>query len=660
MKENTTNKHFITKNGRLNSRVFVADFETTVFTGQTFTEVWAAAAVELFTENPIVWNDISGLWNHLVSLQDNIICYFHNLKFDGEFLLHYLFEHEHFKQALYEDEEGNQHFTKKFDLENKQLIYMISQMGQWYSITAKIGGKIIEFRDSLKLLPFSVEQIGKSFKTKHKKSKINYSGYRHSFGTITPKEEKYIKNDVLVPKEALELMYQDGHKKLTIGSCCWEEWKKGFDKRDFENWFPNLADSEAPEYCNEKSADAYVRHAYKGAWCYVAPDKAGKTIYNGCTFDVNSLYPSVMHSSSGNYYPIGKPNFWQGNYIPDKATIPERYYFIRVRTRFYLKPGKLPCIQIKNTFRYQGNEWLTTSDIKDENGQYHSHYTDRDGNIQPATIILTWTQTDYELIKEHYDLVDFEILDGCYFYAMKGLFDTYINKYSKIKMESKGAVRTEAKLFLNNLYGKLATNIDSSFKIAVLKDDGSMGYTVQREAAKQPGYIPCGAAVTSYARAFTIRAAQQNYYPDEPGFCYADTDSIHCDLPPEKVKGIVIHEANFSCWKNEAQWDEAHFVRQKTYMEHVIGENLQPIERKYWLVKCAGMPENCKQLFIRSMNGIKPSKKERQLLGNDKVAFLRKQRTAEDFTYGLVVPGKLLPVHYPGGIVLEETYFSMR
>ena len=56
--------------------------------------------------------------------------------------------------------------------------------------------------------------------------------------------------------------------------------------------------------------------------------------------------------------------------------------------------------------------------------------------------------TDWILFNEHYDLFDLEILDGCYFNTMIGIFDDYINKYMEIKMNSKGAMRTLAKLFL--------------------------------------------------------------------------------------------------------------------------------------------------------------------------------------------------------------------
>lgn len=45
--------------GNMKSRVYVADFETTVYAGQVSTEVWAAASVELFTEDVIIHHSIA-------------------------------------------------------------------------------------------------------------------------------------------------------------------------------------------------------------------------------------------------------------------------------------------------------------------------------------------------------------------------------------------------------------------------------------------------------------------------------------------------------------------------------------------------------------------------------------------------------------------------
>ena len=222
----------------------------------------------------------------------------------------------------------------------------------------------------------------------------------------------------------------------------------------------------------------------------------------------------------------------------------------------------------------------------------------------PNIIELTLTMTDYYLLIDHYELVDFEILDGCYFYSQVGIFDEYIDKYKNKKIGSKGAKRELAKLFLNNLYGKLASSTDSSFKIAYVKEDKSIGFIPVTEHEKEAGYIACGSAITSYARNFTIRAAQKNYYgKDKRGFIYADTDSIHCDLEPEEITGIKVHDKNFCCWKLESCWDKAIFTRQKTYIEHVVKEDLEPIEEPYHNIKCAGMPDKCKNLFALSMTG---------------------------------------------------------
>ena len=35
-------------------------------------------------------------------------------------------------------------------------------------------------------------------------------------------------------------------------------------------------------------------------------------------------------------------------------------------------------------------------------------------------------------------------------------------------------------------------------------------------------------------------------------------------------------------------------------------------------------------------------------------------RSYDDFTPGLKVPGKLRPVRIPGGVVLQDTFFTMR
>ena len=659
-----------------NTRTFMCDFETTVYDNQESTEVWASALVELYTENVIILHSIEETYEYFKSLDCNITMYYHNLKFDGAFWLSYLLVDLGFKQSLVHNSDKELDVSWKYekDMENHEVKFVVSDRGQWYQITFKENDHYFIIKDSLKLLPFSVKKIGKDFGTKHKKLDMEYKGYRYAGCDITEEEKKYIANDVLVVKEALENMFNDGHNRLTIGACCLSEFKEMHKYGDlnymkYEDVYPDLESIPLSEEYGSTNVDAYIRKSYKGGLCYLVKGKENKIKRNGLTADVNSLYPSMMHSESGNKYPIGKPKFWSGNYIPDLALKEHTYYFVRIKTRFYLKDGYLPFIQIKGNPLYIGTEALESSDVYDvKTGEYYTHYMNPfTHKMSDTRVELTLTQTDYELLKEHYELVDFEILDGCFFYTACGLFDEYINKYKEMKLNSTGAKRAEAKLFLNNLYGKMASSSDSSFKIAYIKDDGVLAFIPITERKKKTGYIAIGSAITSYARNFTIRAAQENFHGvNKRGFIYADTDSIHCDLKPEELKGVKIHDKNFCCWKLESTWDVGYFTRQKTYIEHVIEEDLKPIEKPYYNIKCAGMSQKCKDLFDLSMSNtlkkedkIKYNKEEQDFLFNKETGEPIK-RTITDFKNGLKIPGKLLPKRIKGGIILKDTYYEMR
>ena len=639
-------------------RYYMADFETTV-TGdreQSETEVWAAALVQIKTpdddyidEEVYLDNSIDNFMARLnfstTEFKGNIICYFHNLKFDGSFIVDWLLKHDY--SLAVNDWDGKWRADKY--ISKKSFKCTISDMGQWYTITVKFrsGGRV-EFRDSLKLLPFSVAGIGKGFQTTHQKLTMEYVGNMHAGGEITPEQAEYITNDVLVVKEALEIFFADGLNKLTIGSCCKDQYRKSLMQNDYTNFFPILTKKEIdPKVYGEANADAYVRHSYKGGWCYLKPECANIVYKYGCTADVNSLYPSMMLDHD---YPIGDPTFWSGNYIPDEAKAEGKIFFVRVKTRFYLKKDKLPTLQIKGSPFYKGNEWLTTSDMFFK-GKYHRALLNPDGSRLEMRPTLTLTQMDFELLKSHYDLEDFEILDGCYFWTMSGklLFGQYINHWAEIKKTTKGARRLEAKLFLNNLYGKFAAKIDSTTKCPYL-EDGRVKFTLIHDTdERKEWYIPIGACVTSYARNFTIAAAQANY----DSFVYADTDSIHCLCKPSQLKGIAIHPTEFSHWALEATWDEAVFVRQKTYIEHVIEEDQEPC-KPYYNIKCAGMDKRPRQLLNASLTGqwIEPE-------DEDEKRFLSVRRSLKDFRVGLSVPSKLITKRISGGIVLVKTDYCM-
>ena len=640
-------------------KIYACDFETTVYEGQEDTQVWAAVFAEIMGEDTAhIFGNIKSFFEYFFGLLefDNILLYFHNLKFDGYFILYYFLHDLKWKQAF---DETTKRFVDRKDMHNKMIKYSISDIGQWYTILIKYKSHYIEIRDSYKLLPFALEKIGKDFKTRHQKLTMKYDGLRYPDCPRTAAEDEYIINDAFVLKEALEIMFAQGHTKLTIGSCCLSEFQAGYGGKhsyDYRQFFPDLSKFELVEKYQHANVDEFVRRSYKGGWCYLKPSFASKIVHNGLTADVNSLYPSVMGKELNLKYPVGNPHMWFGDYIPEQAK--QNYYFVKIECRFKLKKDHLPTVQIKGNFLYDSTEWLTTSDVWNRKLKcYQEFYKDRNGQIHDTYVTFTLTCTDYELFIDHYDVFELKIISGCWFYTQDAetLFDQYIGKYQDIKIHSTGVQRNIAKLFSNNLYGKLASSQNSAFKVAYFENDILKFYAVDANE-KAIGYIPIGAAITSYARNFTIRHAQENF----DRFIYADTDSIHCLGSVDDLVDIQIHPTNYACWKIEAEWDRAIFVRQKTYIEHVIKEDQKSIERPYSNIKCAGMPKTCKRLLQISFGEIEISDDEKKEMYEDEQHFISIKRDYPDFDVGLCVPSKLKPKSIRGGVLLVRENFELR
>lgn len=586
------------------------DTETTVYKGQKETEAWACSYARLYHDKVMVFHSMDEFMKDIFDYRCNVIMWFHNLRFDGSFILNWLFRNGFV-------------WTNDCKLNTNEFSTLISSQNRWYLIRIKTSKATIEIRDSAKLMPMTLREMGPAFKTEHRKLEMEYEGKRYAGCPISQEEYKYIINDVLVLKEALEFMIDSGNLKITIGSCALAEYKFIIGKRDWERMCPDMTSISLDDSFGSLNAEKYIRKSYKGGYCY--KKKGVNNVKFGWTYDVNSLYPSVMHSDSGNIYPIGKPVFWKGN-IPDSAKLDGRVYFVRFKCRFELKKDHVPTVQIKGSPYYKGNEWLETSDYVKNGVRFKSVMT-KDGELEMRPE-LTMTMIDYELFLEHYDVTEMEILDGCWFYGRKGLFDDFINKYMKQKEESVGGARTEAKLMQNNLYGKFASTDDSSYRVPSLGLNGELCLELVEEHDKDTTYIPIGSMVTSYARNFIIRRAQANY----DIFCYCDTDSLH--LLKGQLKMVDIHPTRMLHFKKESVWSSAIFIRQKTYAEFVResnGEKVYP----HWEITCAGMPETCKKIFLAT-------------------------HPITDFKYDLKVKGKLVPRQIPGGVVLEDSDFTLR
>lgn len=594
-------------------KYYVADFETTTI--EENCHVWAYAICEVGNkDNIIIGTTIDEFMLWCEKQKDNPKVFFHNLKFDAQFLIQWVLI------------KGFNHVEKREDKATKTFTTLISDKGMYYSVEVifkKQGKKVnkITFLDSLKLIPLSVDSIAKTYKLNQQKGKIDYTAHDNlPIGSpITKEEEEYIKADVQIVAHAVDDFHKQGLDKMTIGSCALEEYKKLIHKKNFERYFP------PPKFHDD------VKQSYRGGFTYLNPKFAGKTIKNGIVLDVNSLYPSVMYYS---YLPYGQPIFFNGEYEEDDLYT---LYTQMFRCQFELKKGKIPTIQIKHSSFFSGNEYLTSS------------------NGEEVTLCLN--SVDLKLFFEHYEVYNIEYLSGWKFKATRGLFVDYIDKWSsnKIKAKEEGnhGLYLISKLFLNSLYGKFGTDTKVKSKIPYLDENEVVHYYDSEVEEKEGIYVAMASFITSYARLKTISSAQvimDNYNSGKSKiqFVYADTDSLHCvsddfTLP----EGLEIDSTKLGAWDFEAKFNKGKFLRQKCYIEnHIINEEdynkgisgeesflySKDDEGFYKLkITVAGMPSECYS-----------------------------QVNFRNFKLGASYTGKKQPKIVKGGVILREVDFTIK
>lgn len=576
---------------------YTADFETTV--SETDCRVWAYAICEIGNpDNFMYGNSLDDFMAWCGDPTHNDVLYFHNLKFDGEYIIHWLLTH------------GFTFIKDKKERADNTFTTLITDMGQFYSIEVYFEVKNarhvnkVKFLDSLKILNFSVEQIAKDFNLPIRKLTLDYKAERKIGHVLTEHEIDYIRNDVEIMSRALQIMFDEGLTKMTIGSDALNNYKSICP--NFTKHFPVLP----------AEIDKDIRSSYKGGFTYLNPLYKEKETGGGIVFDANSMYPARMVYD---VLPYGEPVFFEGKYTQDPLY---PLYVQQLTCVFKLKKGKIPSIQIKHNSLFVPNEYVETSD--------------------ECPVTLTLTNVDLELFFENYDVTDITWGSGWKFRAMNGLFTEYIETWTEKKIQAKkdnnSALYRIAKLMLNSLYGKFGLNGNSRKKYPYLAPDGSVKYQMGELEQRKTIYIPIASFITSYARANIIRASEQirEYSLKKYGFdayVYSDTDSIHCLLSVEDVEELKqtmdIDDYKLGAWKLESTFKKGKYLRQKCYIEQDNDDQIN--------VTVAGMPKR----LSKYVN-----------FDNFRIGFS---------TLGMKIDNpKLTYKHVNGGVLLVETDFSIK
>jgi hypothetical protein len=351
--------------------------------------------------------------------------YFHNFaRFDGILLVKHL--------AI-----NNPEFKLKPLMRNGQLYELVVYLGK---------RKRMIFRDSLKLLPASLESLASSLCPElGKKGVIDHSTVSlHNLGERKDELLSYMKQDVrllagimLKAQDIYWGLYRvDVVDKITLSSLSLSIFRKSF-----------YNPSKTPIAIATGNEDSFVRRGYYGGHVDVYKPRGSNLYY----YDVNSLYPYVMKTFD---MPIGKP-IWS----PDlhSSNIEDLFGFIEayVICPEHIKKPVLPYRDENGTLIFPTGQFM---------GVYYSE------ELKYAKSI------GYTVIP----------IKGYLYEKGEGLFhsfvtDLYGNRL-KAKKDGNTGLAYVYKILMNSLYGRLGINPRSTITEICNYDD-------YKRIFKIPGFV---------------------------------------------------------------------------------------------------------------------------------------------------------------------------
>ena len=234
---------------------YTADFETATWL-KNESYVWAWAVCEIGNDENVIINNSMESFIDFMKKESGSIFYFHNLKFDGSFIIYYLLSN------------GFEYIEDVKQRKSNSFSTLISDLGMFYNITIyfevdkkKRKTKKVTIIDSLKMIPFSVDKVAKSFGLEISKLKIDYNEVREKGHILTQEERDYITNDVRIMAKSLKVLFDEELEKMTIGSNALQDFKDIITLNRFNHIFTKL----------DYKLDEELRKSYKGGFTYLNP-----------------------------------------------------------------------------------------------------------------------------------------------------------------------------------------------------------------------------------------------------------------------------------------------------------------------------------------------------------------------------------------------------
>lgn len=558
--------------------IFFADLETATIETAYFKKYNDTCVNVGYIEN---WNEEEGefflnikeLIHILWKRSKSCYVYFHNLSFDGDFILKFLASNG-YKCVNYENVKGKREFG------------FLRQLNKIYAIELCLLGKKknlikIGFRCSLNILSSSVEELGKSVGI----SKYAEISNINTFYDVEPQQDiskysteylDYLKRDVKIVKKAMFLfdnelsnflkekhIFLKWYTKLTIGAIAYELQKR---------YVAKYAKVKKGFKCSLETYDLASKY-YFGGFCEFNPNIQNEVVEckNGIGLDINSAHPNSMTK----LLPYGELHNFK-----DKKPKGNHLVYLELHIDLAVsKNDNVPCLI----------NWNRINGITKDKYRYVTQLSD---------FKCFYLEQEFQVLKEFYHFENVKIINK-YWSSCGAFLKTYTTDLYKYKQEhsKKGqkALANTYKILLNSSYGKHATRkIYSDYYICENKKEYDSLLELETfihkdkewliqdasDLVKLPNtYIlkitPKGedkiifyhkliaSTITAYTR---IKILKTILLMNPNNFLYTDTDSIYLrDYDKDKVEPLI-DDYKLGYWKIEKTFDKFIVAGAKCYV----------------------------------------------------------------------------------------------
>lgn len=522
--------------------------------------------------------------NHEKGSNNPFLIYFHNLSFDGSFIISELWDH-----------------VLKTDGQKFKIIRP-SNSGTLYEVKFVYKGVPFILRDSLALYNQKLEIIGENLSD----SVVDQKGLKHDYHKLTGQldynliktgvddytaaEKHYFWRDVEILRVLIwrHLKENVGRKKtLRTIKLSASSLAEAYLKQTMNDRTRQLIFGKKDRGLFEKMEDyKYIRDSYLGGFSHVEKREKDRLIGQGFVIDKNSMYPSQMLARKWpdvtSFRYIDNNEFWVKMFGNDKGA--ENLLIAEITwDNFHLKDGQFPTLP-RN---------LST------------HGQDIESNKDLESDSLTLTNYDLYWFFRNYSITGFKVIRCMAFDRyVYDPFKLYIDYWGRKKEHARDDFeRMNAKNYLNRVYGKFGQTPFIRTTDVLKNSFGYLEYYKDPESAKKSEEelffdkngqsraknIAIATFVTARARDDLFKTILKVKKSKKMRYLYSDTDSLHVQIIDDVLLDSLIgldfdgrkklyvklldeceipfDDTKIGKWKIESDFKHAKFLRSKVYTE---------------------------------------------------------------------------------------------